>query len=131
MAADTVKCVIKAFKVYIFILHVLIHVAMSTNSVIVYSFQSDVMLSFLPLAHMLERCCEVSVYIAGGAVGFFSGDIRNLVDDYKTLRPTITPSVPRLLNRVYDKVTTAVNGSAVKKLMMKMAVSSKRADLER
>ncbi|XP_066956154.1 long-chain-fatty-acid--CoA ligase 1 isoform X2 [Macrobrachium rosenbergii] len=93
--------------------------------------KSDVMLSFLPLAHMLERCCEVSVYIAGGAVGFFSGDIRNLVDDYKALRPTITPSVPRLLNRVYDKVTSAVNGSAVKKLMLKMALSSKRADLER
>ncbi|XP_063883836.1 long-chain-fatty-acid--CoA ligase 1-like isoform X2 [Scylla paramamosain] len=93
--------------------------------------KSDVLLSFLPLAHMLERCCEVAVYIAGGAVGFYSGDIRNLVDDYKALRPTITPSVPRLLNRVYDKVTTAVNGSAVKKLMLKMALASKKAELER
>lgn len=96
-----------------------------------HSLQSDVMLSFLPLAHMLERCCEVAVYIAGGAVGFYSGDIRNLADDYKTLRPTITPSVPRLLNRVYDKVTTAVNGSAIKKMMLKMAIASKKAELER
>lgn len=93
--------------------------------------QSDVLLSFLPLAHMLERCCEVAVYIAGGAVGFYSGDIRNLVDDYKTLRPTITPSVPRLLNRVYDKVTSAVNGSGIKKLMLKMALASKKSELER
>ncbi|XP_045113727.1 long-chain-fatty-acid--CoA ligase 1-like isoform X2 [Portunus trituberculatus] len=93
--------------------------------------KSDVLLSFLPLAHMLERCCEVAVYIAGGAVGFYSGDIRNLVDDYKALRPTITPSVPRLLNRVYDKVTSAVNGSAVKKLMLKMALASKKSELER
>lgn len=94
-------------------------------------FQSDVLLSFLPLAHMLERCCEVAVYIAGGAVGFYSGDIRNLVDDYKTLRPTITPSVPRLLNRVYDKVTSAVNGSGIKKIMLKMALASKKSELER
>ncbi|XP_071548501.1 long-chain-fatty-acid--CoA ligase 1 isoform X1 [Panulirus ornatus] len=93
--------------------------------------KSDVMLSFLPLAHMLERCCEVAVYMAGGAVGFYSGDIRNLVDDYKSLRPTITPSVPRLLNRVYDKVTSAVNGSSIKKLMLKMASASKKTELER
>ncbi|XP_063589550.1 long-chain-fatty-acid--CoA ligase 1-like isoform X1 [Penaeus indicus] len=93
--------------------------------------KSDVMISFLPLAHMLERCCEVAVYIAGGAVGFFSGDIRNLADDYKALRPTITPSVPRLMNRVYDKVTTSVNGSSFKKLMLKMAIASKKSDLER
>ena len=60
---------------------------------------SDVMMSFLPLAHMLERVCEVSVYMQGGCVGFFSGDVRNLMDDMKALRPTITPAVPRLLNR--------------------------------
>ncbi len=48
---------------------------------------------------MLERICEISVYMNGGAVGFFSGDIRNLMDDMKALQPTITPAVPRLLNR--------------------------------
>ena len=89
------------------------------------------MLSFLPLAHMLERCCQVAVYIAGGAVGFYSGEIRNLVEDYKTLRPTISPSVPRLLNRVYDKVLTSANDSKIRKIMLKMAISSKTAELER
>lgn len=89
------------------------------------------MLSFLPLAHMLERCCEVAVYIAGGAVGFYSGDIRNLVDDYKCLKPTITPSVPRLLNRVYDKVMAAASGSAIKRFMLRMALASKKAEIER
>ncbi|KAB7503360.1 Long-chain-fatty-acid--CoA ligase 1 [Armadillidium nasatum] len=93
--------------------------------------KSDVMLSFLPLAHMLERCCEVAVYIAGGAVGFYSGDIRNLVDDYKCLKPTITPSVPRLLNRVYDKVMAAASGSAIKRFMLRMALASKKAEIER
>lgn len=45
------------------------------------------------------------MYGAGGRVGFFQGDIRLLPDDMKTLQPTIFPVVPRLLNRVYDKVS--------------------------
>lgn len=44
------------------------------------------------------------LYGAGAKVGFFQGDIRLLPDDMKTLQPTIFPVVPRLLNRVYDKV---------------------------
>ncbi|KYM86229.1 Long-chain-fatty-acid--CoA ligase 5 [Atta colombica] len=63
----------------------------------------DIMISFLPLAHMLERCCENSMYMMGGSVGFYSGDIKKLPEDMKALRPTVIPAVPRLLNRVYDK----------------------------
>lgn len=45
------------------------------------------------------------VYCHGGRVGFFQGDIRLLSDDMKALHPTIFPVVPRLLNRMYDKVS--------------------------
>lgn len=41
----------------------------------------------------------------GGCVGFYSGDIKKLPEDMKALRPTIMPAVPRLLNRIYDKVS--------------------------
>ena len=44
------------------------------------------------------------MYMQGGSVGFFLGDIRALMDDMKHLRPTLMPVVPRLLNRIYDKV---------------------------
>lgn len=64
----------------------------------------DTMISFLPLAHMLERCCENGMYMVGGSVGFYSGDIKRLSEDMKALRPTVMPAVPRLLNRMYDKV---------------------------
>lgn len=47
------------------------------------------------------------VYCHGGRVGFFQGDIRLLSDDMKALCPTIFPVVPRLLNRMYDKVSLA------------------------
>lgn len=49
---------------------------------------------------------QAVVYCHGGRVGFYQGDIRLLPDDMKTLRPTIFPVVPRLLNRMYDKVST-------------------------
>lgn len=93
--------------------------------------KDDVMMSFLPLAHMLERLCEVTVYINGGSLGFFGGDVRTLMDDLKALKPTIMPAVPRLLNRVYDKVIAGANTSLLKKLIFKLAMRMKRSELEK
>ena len=47
----------------------------------------------------------------GCRVGFFSGDVKLLTDDMQALRPTIFPTVPRLLNRMYDKVYNLLQGS--------------------
>lgn len=41
----------------------------------------------------------------GARIGYFQGDIRILMDDLTTLKPTIFPVVPRLLNRMFDKVS--------------------------
>lgn len=41
----------------------------------------------------------------GAKIGFFQGDIRLLMDDLKVLQPTISPVVPRLLNRMFDRVS--------------------------
>uniref|UniRef100_A0A8C9FDN7 long-chain-fatty-acid--CoA ligase n=1 Tax=Pavo cristatus TaxID=9049 RepID=A0A8C9FDN7_PAVCR len=65
----------------------------------------DVLISFLPLAHMFERIVECVVLCHGARIGFFQGDIRLLMDDLKTLQPTVFPVVPRLLNRMFDKVS--------------------------
>ncbi|GIX77429.1 long-chain-fatty-acid--CoA ligase 6 [Caerostris extrusa] len=92
--------------------------------------KTDIMMSFLPLAHMLERLCEVTVYINGGSLGFFGGDVRTLTDDLKALRPTIMPAVPRLLNRVYDKVIVKANGSMLSKLIFKLALKMKQSELQ-
>lgn len=56
--------------------------------------------SFLPVLFL-----QSVIYCHGGRVGFFQGDIRLLSDDMKALCPTIFPVVPRLLNRMYDKVS--------------------------
>lgn len=67
----------------------------------------------------------------GGSVGFFRGDIRELMDDMKVLKPTLTPAVPRLLNRIHDKVMGSVNGSTLKRLLLSMALNSKYGELQK
>ncbi|XP_063985043.1 long-chain-fatty-acid--CoA ligase 5 isoform X1 [Diachasmimorpha longicaudata] len=92
---------------------------------------NDVMISFLPLAHMLERCCENGMYIVGGSVGFYSGDIKTLPEDMKALRPTVMPAVPRLLNRLYDKVQAELQSSFLKRMLFNMGMRSKESEIKK
>ena len=43
--------------------------------------------------------------MVGARVGFYRGDVKLLIEDIQALKPTIFITVPRLLNRVYDKVS--------------------------
>uniref|UniRef100_A0A3B4BCG4 long-chain-fatty-acid--CoA ligase n=1 Tax=Periophthalmus magnuspinnatus TaxID=409849 RepID=A0A3B4BCG4_9GOBI len=65
---------------------------------------SDTHISYLPMAHMFERVAQGVMLVHGAKIGFFQGDIRLLMDDVATLKPSVFPVVPRLLNRMYDKV---------------------------
>ena len=47
---------------------------------------------------------QVLLFMCGARIGFYRGDVKELIDDIQALKPTIFVSVPRLLNRVYDKV---------------------------
>ncbi|NWS02679.1 ACSL5 ligase, partial [Motacilla alba] len=90
---------------------------------------SDVVISYLPLAHMFERVVQTVIYSCGAKVGFFQGDIRLLTDDMKTLKPTLFPVVPRLLNRVYDKIQSGAN-TPIKNFLLKFAVFMKMAEIK-
>ncbi|XP_029417956.1 long-chain-fatty-acid--CoA ligase 5 isoform X2 [Nannospalax galili] len=84
----------------------------------------DVTISYLPLAHMFERIVQAVLFSCGGRVGFFQGDIRLLPDDMKTLKPTVFPTVPRLLNRIYDKVQNEAK-TPLKKFLLNLAIDTK------
>uniref|UniRef100_A0A8B9N037 Arachidonate--CoA ligase n=1 Tax=Accipiter nisus TaxID=211598 RepID=A0A8B9N037_9AVES len=88
----------------------------------------DVLISFLPLAHMFERIVECVVLCHGARIGFFQGDIRLLMDDLKTLQPTVFPVVPRLLNRMFDKIFGQADTS-LKRWMLDFASKRKEAEL--
>ena len=65
---------------------------------------TDRHLSYLPLAHIFERCVIEQVLLAGGSVAFFRGDPIFLIEDLQACCPTILPVAPRVLNKIYDKV---------------------------
>ncbi|XP_030047359.1 long-chain-fatty-acid--CoA ligase 1 isoform X1 [Microcaecilia unicolor] len=91
--------------------------------------KDDVLISFLPLAHMFERVVECSILTHGARIGFFQGDIKTLPDDIKTLKPTIMPVVPRLLNRMYDKIFAQAS-SPFKRWILNLAYRKKEAELK-
>ncbi|XP_009276146.1 PREDICTED: long-chain-fatty-acid--CoA ligase 5 isoform X2 [Aptenodytes forsteri] len=90
---------------------------------------SDITMSYLPLAHMFERVVQTVIYSCGAKVGFFQGDIKLLTDDMKTLKPTLFPVVPRLLNRIYDKIQSSAK-SPVKRCLLNFAVIVKMAEIK-
>ena len=74
-----------------------------------YDFTSeDVHISYLPLAHVFERVVQMWITYVGGAIGFYAGDTLKLLDDIAVLKPTVFASVPRLYNRIHDKVFAGV-----------------------
>ncbi|XP_062909318.1 long-chain-fatty-acid--CoA ligase 6-like isoform X1 [Mobula hypostoma] len=88
----------------------------------------DAHISYLPLAHMFERMVQSVVICHGGRIGFFQGDIRLLSDDMKALHPTIFPVVPRLLNRMYDKIFSQA-GTPVKRWLLEFAAKRKATEV--
>ncbi|MCP2263752.1 AMP-dependent synthetase/ligase [Promicromonospora thailandica] len=58
-------------------------------------------LLFLPLAHVFARFVEVAT-VAGNAVLGHAPDIKNLVGDLGSFRPTYLLAVPRVFEKVYN-----------------------------
>jgi long-chain acyl-CoA synthetase len=63
---------------------------------------SDVVLSYLPLPHILEREFDYAIMHKGGRIAYFSGDVQKLKDDLAIVKPTVFLSVPRLFSRFYE-----------------------------
>ncbi|XP_003390218.1 PREDICTED: long-chain-fatty-acid--CoA ligase 5-like [Amphimedon queenslandica] len=92
---------------------------------------TDVHISYLPMAHMMERCVQATMFMCGAQIGLYQGDVKTLVDDIQVLKPTLFISVPRLLNRVYDRVWSSVESSKAKKWLFETAYKNKLAEVER
>uniref|UniRef100_A0A8C7PWA2 Arachidonate--CoA ligase n=1 Tax=Oncorhynchus mykiss TaxID=8022 RepID=A0A8C7PWA2_ONCMY len=68
------------------------------------------------------------ILVHGARIGYFQGDIRLLMDDLKTLQPTVFPVVPRLLNRMFDKVRYTAN-TPLKRWLLVFASRRKHAEM--
>ncbi|ETV99916.1 hypothetical protein H310_07944 [Aphanomyces invadans] len=84
-------------------------------------------ISYLPLPHVMERCVTTIIARLGASMGFYQGDVVHLMDDMAELQPHLFVSVPRLFNRVYDKIVQGVRvAGGVKKCMFDYAYEVKR-----
>jgi len=82
----------------------------ATSSAMIYmkpTGESDVICSFLPLAHIYQRVCEHVALWSGAAIGYFHGNMNELIQDLKLLRPTTFGAVPRLYNRIGTSIKAA------------------------
>lgn len=89
---------------------------------------SDVHISYLPLAHVFERIFLHVCLLQGARVGYYRGDTLKLLDDIRELQPTLFISVPRLYNRINDRVIGQVKQkSAFAQKLFDSALQSKLA----
>lgn len=90
----------------------------------------DTMCSYLPLAHIYGRLLEQTVMYGGGKIGYFHGNVLELVDDLKLIRPTNFASVPRLFNRFGGVVKSqTVDAPGFKGALSRHIVNAKLANL--
>ena len=64
--------------------------------------ESDIYLSFLPLAHIMETLIMAVLVSRGIRIGFYNGDAKRLLEDAQLLKPTCMCGVPRIYQRIFD-----------------------------
>jgi long-chain acyl-CoA synthetase len=97
-------------------------VVLSVVSVMPYQ-KGDVGVIFLPLSHILQRVISYGgMYI--GARGAYAESIDKLIDNFREIRPTVQVSVPRIWEKIHQRVIAAVEeGSPLKRLIFKRAMT--------
>ncbi len=71
-------------------------------------YREDVLLSFLPLSHTFERTVGYYAPMMTGATVAFARSIPLLAEDLLTIRPTVLVSVPRIYERVYNRIMSGL-----------------------
>ena len=76
------------------------HAGLTTLTV----YQEDEFLSFLPLSHTLERTAGYYLPIMSGSTVAYARSIPQLAADLEVIRPTVIIAVPRVFERVYQRL---------------------------
>jgi len=70
---------------------------------------NDILLSFLPLSHSYERTAGYYTAMACGATIAYAESIDTLRDNLLEIRPTLVTTVPRLFERLHNRIIKQVN----------------------
>ena len=69
--------------------------------------KGEIALSLLPLAHIFERTV-MSYYLSRGISIYFVDDVLNVANLMKIVKPTIMTVVPRLLEKIFNKIKAQI-----------------------
>lgn len=80
-------------------------------------------LSFLPLCHIFERMV-VYLYISNNVEIYYAENLDNIVNDINEVKPQVFSTVPRVLEKVYDKIIEKGKSlTGIKKILFFWAVN--------
>ncbi|HFC54382.1 MAG TPA: long-chain fatty acid--CoA ligase [Gammaproteobacteria bacterium] len=75
-------------------------------------YTDDLFLSFLPLSHTLERTIGYYLPIMSGSCVAFARSIQQLNSDFRSVRPTVFVSVPRIFERIRARIEEQLRGKS-------------------
>jgi long-chain acyl-CoA synthetase len=81
---------------------------------------SDVFLSFLPLAHAFERTLGYYLPMMGGATVAYARSVDTLREDLGIIRPTVLLAVPRIYERIEERIRQQSDRSSVKGALVRL-----------
>jgi len=84
--------------------------------------ESSRAVSFLPLAHVFERLSGHFLMFASGVSVAYAESPDTLADDLGLVRPTSGASVPRVYERIFDRMRERASGSPVRERVFGWAV---------
>jgi long-chain acyl-CoA synthetase len=88
----------------------------------------DRSLSFLPWAHSFGQSVELHGLLSMGASMAIAESVDKIIDNLSEVHPTLLFSVPRIFNRIYDRVNKQVEeGPGYRKSIFKAAIANAAA----
>ena len=86
---------------------------------------TDITLSFLPLSHTFERTIGYYAGVMSGVHTYYNRSIPELVDDLMIAKPSVMIAVPRIFERVNNKIFQGVaESSTIKKKLFYAAMNT-------
>lgn len=88
--------------------------------------ENDRTLTFLPLSHVFGRCDSLLILVFGWQM-VFARSIEKIIHDLEIVRPTIMLAVPRIFEKIYERITNQVDDKGIiTKFLFKIALNESK-----
>lgn len=76
--------------------------------------KDDIYLSYLPMSHVFERVCGEFYWVHSGGTCAYAEGIETMAKNMAEVNPTMLLVVPRVLDKIYGKVRSGIEGASGK-----------------